>query len=187
MCSSDLVTLDATGIKVETQSVVSILIGGLAFETPAGSEELAPAESGTKFDLFANRTDALKNPESLVMKVGMVFNESIRGLQVGAPIDFRGLEIGTVTALKVEMNQSSHHIDMVVEADIFPARLRARSVKQRAQANEAERAAFLQGMIKRGMRAQLRTGNLLTGQLYVALDFFPDPSKIEPHSYLGVA
>lgn len=180
------VTLDATGIKVETQSVVSILIGGLAFETPVSTEELPQAAAGTNYDLFQSRVEALKNPETLVMKSAMVFNESIRGLQVGAPIDFRGIEIGTVTGLKVEMNDTDHRIDMVVEADIYPARLRARSVKQRAQADEAGRAAFLKGMIARGMRAQLRTGNLLTGQLYVALDFFPDANKVTPHPYITV-
>jgi len=171
------VTLDSSGIKIDTQSIVSILIGGLAFETPPESADLPEAAAGTEFNLFANRTLALKNPETLVMKLVMVFNESVRGLAVGAPLDFRGIEIGTVTAIKANLNAADQRINLVIEADLYPARLRTRAVKQQAVLSEEGRTEFLANMIARGLRAQLRTGNLLTGQLYIALDFFPDAPK----------
>jgi paraquat-inducible protein B len=174
------VTLDASGIKVDTQSVVSVVVGGLAFETPPTSEIMPPAETNASFELFANRDDAMKNPDRLAKKAVMVFNESVRGLAVGAPVDFRGIDIGTVTAIKVEINPADQHINIVVEVDLYPARLRTRALKAQAALTGKERTAFINGMIARGLRAQLRTGNLLTGQLYVALDFIRDapPAKL---------
>jgi paraquat-inducible protein B len=173
-------TLDSAGIKVDTQSVVSIVLGGLAFETPAGDTAAGPAEPNAVFELFPHRDAAMKNPDSLVIKMAMAFNESVRGLAVGAPIDFRGLDIGAVTGIKAELNETSRRINIVVELDLYPARLRTRSVTARAELSAKERIAMMDGMVAHGLRAQLRTGNLLTGQLYIALDFFPGvaPAKI---------
>ena len=170
------VTLDSTGVKIETESVVAMLIGGLAFETPAGAVELQPAEEKTNFSLFANRVEALKNPDTDVIKAVMVFNESVRGLAIGAPIEFRGIEMGQVTAVKVEVDPANQRINIVVEADIYPMRLRARSTEKASAPvlSGAQRRDFVGGMVARGMRAQLRSGNLLTGQLFVTLDFFRD-------------
>ena len=173
------VSLDASGIKINTQSVVSILIGGLAFETPANSAVLPPAEPNAVFELFANRDGAMKNPDVQVMKIAMVFNESVRGLVAGAPIDFRGIEIGRVTAIKVELSDAGRSINIVVDADLYPGRLRARAVTAQEALGAKERAAAVDGMISHGLRGQLRTGNLLTGQLYIALDFFPDAAKVK--------
>ena len=171
-------TLDATGVRIETQSIVSILIGGLAFETPATYAELPPAPPRTEFNLFANRADALKNPDLNGTRRVMVFSESVRGLAVGAPLDFRGIEVGHVTAIRVARNIAERSVNMVVEAETFPGRMSTIDVKERAFTEE-ERKAFNAGLIANGLRAQLRTGNLLTGQLYVALDFFPDAPKVK--------
>ena len=171
------VTLDSSGIKVDTQSVVSILIGGLAFESPVEPVERPQAAAETKFTLFASRAEALKNPETDVMKQVLVFNESVRGLAPGAPVDFRGIEVGQVTAIKVDTDVAKKKINIVVEADLYPARLRSRAVVQGEALDDARRLAYIERMVANGLRAQLRTGNLLTGQLYVALDFFPGAAR----------
>jgi paraquat-inducible protein B len=170
-------TLDANGVKLDTQSVVSILIGGLAFETPLESADLPQAAAGTGFRLFVNRAEALKNPDMDVIKVAMVFSESVRGLVVGAPVDFLGIDIGAVTAIKAQVNETTRRIDIVIEADVYPARLRTRSVTKRAALSAKERISTIDAMVGRGLRAQLRTGSLLTGQLYVALEFVRDAPK----------
>ena len=176
------VTLDANGIRVDTQSIVSILIGGLAFETPAESLELPPAPADTQFRLFPNVQQALKNPESDVMKLVMVFNESTRGLEVGAPIDFRGIPYGYVTAISpvVEKTKKTRQFNIKVEADVYPQRMRPRDAGNAPLLSNERRRALSNQMVERGLRAQLRTGSLLTGQLYIALDFFPDAAKIKP-------
>jgi paraquat-inducible protein B len=172
----DLV-LNANGIKINTQSVVSILIGGLAFETPVDSEDLPPAAAKTEFTLFDNRTDALKNPEPVKLKWRMAFGESVRGLTVGAPIDFRGINLGEVTDIGVELNPADQRISLIVDADIFPDRLRERSITKAAALSPQKRLQLIEGMVENGLRAQLRTGNLITGQLYIALDYFPNVPK----------
>ncbi len=174
-------TLDASGFKVTTESIVSILIGGLAFETPVESAELPPAPAGAKFKLFPNAQLALKNPEPDVMKMTMVFNESTRGLVVGAPIDWRGIVYGHVTAISpvTEKTKKTRQFNIKVEADVYPQRMRPRDAGDAPVLSNDRRRALTNTMIERGLRAQLRTGSLLTGQLYVALDFFPDQPKIK--------
>lgn len=178
-------TLDSSGIKVQTQSVVSILLGGIAFESPDGIGERPPAAANTEFALFAGRTEAMKNPETEIMRTAMVFKESVRGLAPGAPIDFRGINIGEVVALIADVDAESKEVVIVVEANIYPERLRLRARSQavitrkmlgRAE-DEYRPEEATDVMVSRGLRAQLRTGNLLTGQLYIALDFFPDAAK----------
>jgi len=172
------VTLNSSGAIIDTQSAVSILIGGLAFETPAESGDLPQSAEDAEFRLFANRGEALRNPETDVMKLAMVFDESVRGLSPGAEVDFRGVTVGTVTQIRPHVDVAGKHFTIRVKADYFPRRMRSRATGK-AMSND-QRRALLAGMIARGLRAQLRTGNLLTGQLYVALDFFPGAHKPKP-------
>jgi len=174
-------SLDANGVKITTESIVSILIGGLAFETPVESTDLPPAPADTQFKLFPSAQLALKNPEPDVMKLTMVFNESTRGLLVGAPIDWRGIVYGHVTAISpvTEKTKKTRQFNIKVEAEIYPQRMRPRDAGDAPVLSNDRRRALMNTMIERGLRAQLRTGSLLTGQLYVALDFFPDQPKIK--------
>jgi len=174
------ISLDASGFKVDTESIVSILIGGLAFETPVESVHLPQAAPDTQFRLFPSIQLALKNPEADVMKMVMVFNESTRGLVVGAPVDFRGILYGSVTAISpvTEKTKKTRQFNIKVEAEVYPQRMRPRDAGNAPVLSQQRRQALLQTMVKRGLRAQLRTGSLLTGQLYVALDWFPDAPKV---------
>jgi len=172
------VTLNSSGAIIDTQSAISILIGGLAFETPAESGDLPQAAENAEFRIFANRGEALRNPETDVMKLALVFDESVRGLSPGAEIDFRGVAVGTVTQIRPHVDVAGSHFKIRVKADFFPRRMRSKDTGK-VMSND-QRRALLSGMIARGLRAQLRTGNLLTGQLYVALDFFPGAAKPKP-------
>jgi paraquat-inducible protein B len=171
------ITLNSSGVSINTQSAISLLIGGLAFETPLVSADQPPAAANTEFRLFANRTEALRNPETDVMIVAMVFEESVRGLQPGAEIDFRGVVVGTVTHVRPHVDVGGKNFKIRVRGDFFPRRMRSRD-RGTVMSNE-QRRALIAGMINNGLRAQLRTSSLLTGQLYVALDFFPDAPKVK--------
>ena len=172
------IKLGASGIEVNTQSLASILLGGIAFETPVDSVERPAAVADSLFELFNGRTEAMHNPERDVLKMVMLFNESLRGLTPGSPIDFQGITLGEVSDIRVELDPGSHSIVMPVEVSLYPERLRLRSRdKNRAKLSDEARRQFLEGMVANGMRAQMRTGNLLTGQLYIALDFFPGVAK----------
>ena len=170
------VTLDASGVRLTTQSIVSVLIGGLAFETPPESTDLPPAGANTEFRVFRSRTQALKDPETEVMKLAMIFDESVRGLVPGAEIDYRGITYGYVTSISPEIDTGSGRVNIRVEADAYPLRMRPHGDRKSVLTNK-QRRNLIQGMVARGLRAQLRTGNLLTGQMIVALDVFPDAPK----------
>ncbi|MFD2838326.1 MlaD family protein [Azotobacter vinelandii] len=121
------VKLGAGGIEVDTQSLASLLLGGVAFETPEESVALPGAAPDTPFELFADRARAMRNPERDVLKMVLLFDESLRGLETGAPVDFRGIAIGEVTAIRVELEPDSRRIVMPVEISLYPERLRLRS------------------------------------------------------------
>lgn len=189
------VSVGAAGINVQTESLISVLAGGIAFEGPPAnfdanenavdqSDKTAVTEeaaSDAVFPLFATRDLAMKEPDDRVERYVINFKQSVRGLTVGAPVDFRGVTIGEVLSIGALVDPKDFTIVQPVVINLYPDRLRLKSMANGkpypAAKNDQERFQRYQRMVDRGMRAQLRTGNLLTGQQYVALDFFPDTPK----------
>lgn len=172
------VTLDTTGVKIDTESMASVLIGGLAFENPPASTEKVEADARRQYVLFANRADAMKQHDTIVDEYVLNFNESVRGLTVGAPVDFRGIVVGEVAAISARFDPVKKSFDIPVVVKLFPERLISRENWDPSRKNTAsERKQFADYLVSKGLRAQLRTGSLLTGQLYVAIDFFPSAAK----------
>lgn len=172
------VSLDTTGVKVNTQSMVAILIGGIAFQSPPESQGGAPAQANAEFDLFHDRAEAMKRHDRIADTYVLIFKESVRGLTVGAPVDFRGIVVGEVTAIYTRFDREKRDFSIPVEIRVYPERFTSRyeggGKGGRLTDNPHELAQFL---VEHGFRGQLRTGNLLTGQLYVAFDFFPAAPK----------
>src|SRR5258706_2926949 len=164
------VKLDASGVHVDTQSLVSILHGGIAFDTPPAS---APVEPATEFKLFENRAAALKNPETDQFEFTMLFDESVRGLEPGAPVDFRGITVGEVSAVKMQMATAGNQVLVAVRATIYPSRLEWQDAAPHTRGSPERRRRLIDTLVANGMRAQLRPASLVTHQLYLALDFFP--------------
>jgi paraquat-inducible protein B len=165
------VSLDATGIKVDTQSLATVMLGGIAFEMPPDAPVSAAADADTVFTIFADRGRAMKRPDVAVQRWVYVFDESLRGLEPGAPVDLRGVLLGEVKEIGIQYNPVKKDFGMRVEALIYRERLRA--VMKEVPSEFEDRTTIVNTLVEQGFRAQLRTGNLLTGQLYVALDFFP--------------
>ena len=172
------VALDPAGVRVQTQSLVSIMIGGIAFETPGEPLEQAAAPTDTTFMLYHDRTEAMKRHDTIVEKYLVDFTDSVRGLAVGAPVDFRGVTVGEVTGIYTRFDRETRKFSIPVEINLYPERFTSRyrtGTKGGRLSQHPEQLANT--LVQHGLRAQLRTGNLLTGQLYVALDFFPDAQK----------
>ncbi len=173
------VTLDTSGVKVNTESLVAILIGGLAFQTPDETADQAAAPASTTFALFHDRSDAMKQQDRIVDHYVLNFNESVRGLTVGAPIDFRGIVVGEVSGIHTRFDPVAKRFSIPVDVKFFPERFTSRyegsATPGRVSKDRRELADWL---VQHGLRAQLRTASLLTGQLYVALDFFPNAPKM---------
>lgn len=172
------VTLDANGFQLNTESLISLIAGGVAFANLEGEGRAEPADAESRFDLFATRKAALAPPDGPAQRVRMVFEQAQRGLVVGAPVDMLGIQIGKVRSVRLMNKEGSDKFPVEVTADLYLERLGAvrSTFKVAADAEKRADALFLKRLVDAGMRAQVRTGNLLTGQLYVALDF---PNKVE--------
>ena len=174
------VAIDTSGVRIDTQSVMSILVGGIAFQTPQESPMPTRAAENTSFTLYADRTSALKNPDFVFEEYVFVFREPVRGLSVGAPVELRGIELGEVTAIYADFDLVTGSFTSPVEARIYPERMR-KHIRQGGVlprdmvADPRQRVRLL---VEQGLRAELRTSNLLTGARYVELDMFPGAAKV---------
>jgi paraquat-inducible protein B len=172
-------SVDANGLKVTTESLAAVVEGGVAFQDlPDVLNASGPAPAGTTFTLYPDRSQALRLPDQHGERFVMYFPESLRGLSVGAPVDFHGIVIGEVRAVRVEY-EAGGFIRFPVEVDVFPDRLRSRVRNGSAPRDYSEgtNRRIVDRLVAHGMRGELKTGNLLTGQLYIALDFHPDAPK----------
>jgi paraquat-inducible protein B len=97
--------------------------------------------------------------------VVMVFDGSVKGLNVGAPMTLRGVQVGQVTGIELILDSTKASVIMMVEAD-----LNAKNIRREGPAN----ANLIEELITRGLRAQLNTQSLLTGLLFIELDFHPN-------------
>jgi len=177
------VTLSSSGVKLELESLVSLLSGGIAFDTPKGRSDTPKADEGHEFTLYPSRAASLEEPITDVTTFALKFDSTVRGLEVGAPVEYRGIRLGTVKAIELGSDPSGDHILIpVVLVDLEPQRLEMyRTLEGSAQADE-ELDELLNDPVKRarrqvekyGLRARLQTGNLVTGKLFVDFDFYPD-------------
>lgn len=169
------VSMSATGISVQTQSLLSILIGGIAFETPTGDPAMPSAVENARFLLHRDRTDAFRMPERDPLEVRLVFKQSVRGLAAGAPVEFRGIQVGQVVEVGAEVDAKTLEISVPVTIHLEGTRFGVHLTELAPGADAgAVRRRLWDALVARGLRAQLRSGSLLTGALYVALDVFPD-------------
>ncbi|WP_218240086.1 intermembrane transport protein PqiB [Comamonas fluminis] len=173
------VSIGADGLKMQTQSVATILSGGIAFgNSPLSSAQPAPKD--TQFSLAKDQQSALAPPDGPSQFIRLRFEQSLRGLSVGAPVQFIGMDLGRVLFIKPDYDASKERFPTVVGIEIYPERLGdVLSKLPKTEGNDEDNAAQLMArMVEQGLRAQARSANLLTGQLYIALDFIPKTPKV---------
>lgn len=162
------VSLTANGLNVRTESMTSIIYGGIAFETPDTSEGSSADINDLVFTLYNSHADILKNAYTRKINFVMYFDSSVRGLSVGAPVEFKGIKIGTVTRISLEFDSKKTTFRIPVSVEIEPERI------VQTNNNGVSSYATFQTLVQHGLRARLQTGSLLTGQLFVELGMFPD-------------
>jgi len=169
-------SVNSDGVKLRTESIASILEGGVAFQALPGTTNV-PAPADTAYTLFSDQERALRQADTEVRTFVMYFGGSLRGLSAGAQVDLRGITIGEVKGLSVEYERDVGRLRFPVEVDIFPQRIRGlvrHGDHPPAGQPEDTGRALIDSLVAHGMRAELKTGSLLTGQKYVALDFHTD-------------
>lgn len=178
------INLGANGIAVDTESLSSILMGGIAFRAPDYSPNDLSAPEKTTFELFDHQQAALAPPDGKAQYLSLRFDQALRGLKVGAPVEFLGMEIGKVVAVNLDFDPKARSFPLDVGIVIYPQRLgKAHADMLEALKHdpndEAAGVRLMGTFIENGLRAQARTGNLLTGQLYISLDFYPKAAKVK--------
>lgn len=175
------ISLGADGLKLDTQSLATVLAGGIAFADPADGIAGTPAASQATFELAKDQQTALSPPDGPSQYLQLRFDDSLRGLVVGAPVEFAGLNIGRVVALDLDYDAAKRRFPTVVSVMIYPRRLGGVLARLPKYSGDPEHqaAAFLANLVQHGLRAQARSGNLLTGQLYISFEFVPHAASVQ--------
>ncbi len=167
------VNLSAAGFEVDMESAVSLMTGGLAFGIPPDSPPGDVAEENKVFTLHENSADAFAQKITIRNKFLLYFDGTVRGLEPDAPVEFRGIKLGRVVSVDLEFDVDTQAFLIPVFIELEPQRLSLGF----AGLSEERHRSINEELIERGLRAQLKTGNILTGMLYVDLEFFPDAKK----------
>jgi paraquat-inducible protein B len=182
------VSLGAAGLKLNTESLATVIAGGIGFEEPPGSDDPMPAPADSHYELFGNEEVAMLPPDGPPTYVRIRFEQAVRGLSIGAPVEFLGIEIGHVVSVNLDYDEQRHAFPIIVSAVVYrqrfgraQAKLAALAVKKGDDPDMSYTMAMLVGQ---GLRAEARTGNLLTGQMYIGLDFVRGAPKVAFNSTL---
>jgi paraquat-inducible protein B len=170
------IAIGADGIRVDTESFVTLMIGGIAFDTPLNMEPGEPAKENDVFDLYKNRESISEKTYARKSQWLLHFDGSVRGLKEGAPVEMQGIRIGQVLDINLEFDVAKEAFSIPVLIETEPDRIQASGQLPEG----AENQRVMDYLVSKGLRAQLKTGSLITGQLLVGIDMHPEapPAKI---------
>ncbi len=163
------VSMGTDGFKMKTESLASLMFGGIAFETPVTLEPVDDDVESLVYTLFDDYNTIKEYSYTKKINFILYFDSSVRGLNIGAPVEFKGIKIGSVLDIKLEFESKDSTFRIPVLIEIEPERIVDRENNQ----EQDSPYNIINVLVERGLRAQLSTGSLLTGQLYVDLDMHP--------------
>jgi len=172
-------------VSLRTESLLALMVGGIAFEEGEDAAQPAAMESGgvPSFTLFRDRETALASDDSRASHYVLFFDEPVEGLRPGSPVTLLGVPAGRVKDVRLEADRRSGRLRGRIEVTFAPERALG------GLSSPADQRAFLDAMVARhGLRAQLRTANMLTGQRYVAFDYFTGaaPARVDRKAAVAV-
>lgn len=157
------------GFKVRTPSFQSMVSGGVSFAVPEGLSAGDLVEDGAVFDLHRDADSAASSTFNPSLQLLLLFDQSVRGLSKNAPVEYRGIIIGRVRNISFDYVPELDNQRVPVLVEIDPSLLRASRLE-----DAKEEKNQLAEAVRKGLRATLKTGSLLTGAMYVDFDYYPD-------------
>ncbi len=167
---------DAGGFQIHTESLVTLMIGGIAFDLPTAAQPGPPADENEVFRLYPDRESINKKPFARKNLWLLHFDGSVRGLKIGAPVELRGIRIGQVLDVRLEFDYQKNAFRIPVLIETEAERIATTGEFPTAK----KRQKLMDILVAKGLRAQLKSGSLITGQLLVSIDMHPEapPAKI---------
>jgi paraquat-inducible protein B len=168
------IKLGGTGVEVQMESLKALLLGGVAFETPAASIHATETAENHVFPLFADREIA--NAASYTRKIPAVayFPGPVSGLAPGSAVTMHGLKVGEVTDVRLSYDAAKDNVVAPVRFEVEPERIAG--IGQRVFKTERE---AVEAVLQKGLRASLQSASLITGQQQVTLEFDPNAPPVE--------
>ncbi len=176
MASGIDLSIGTGGVKLATAPLLSILSGGIVFDTPDEALHRPPSPPNSRFWLYADQKAADEAAEPVHVSYRLYFPDAARGVEVGTPVDLRGLPIGQVTAVRLEYDPTADAILEPVTIEVAPHRIKLNGQRLDTTGQDpvaATNRMFTQ-LVAKGLRAQLVSANLLTGQRAIDFDFVDD-------------
>jgi len=164
------VEMSASGMRVEMGSLTTLLSGGVSFDVPEGWQPGTAAENKAEFHLFDDQRSIQDSLYTEHIDFLMFFTDSVRGLQAGAPVEFRGIRLGTVAQVPFFLPGVTQDLHTNYQVPVLISIEPDRFIKGMGKNFNLEQR--LHEGKKRGLRATLKTGNLISGALYIDLDFY---------------
>ncbi len=171
----------ANGFQLRSGTLESLISGGVTFSEPEDRKVLTqPVPDGAGYTLYDTYTDANSIKLNPILPYLLLFSESVRGLSIDAPVEFRGIRIGTVMGISFKYlpDDPEHRVPVLIKLD--PALL-----SDLPSDNFTAARDYMATNVGKGLRASLKTGQLLTGQLYVDLDFQKDAAPAAVSEFQG--
>ncbi|MGR5207366.1 MULTISPECIES: intermembrane transport protein PqiB [Vibrio] len=178
--------LNANGFDLKFGSLESILTGGVTFSIiPENSISKPLTKELVHFRLYDDIKQVRADMYSNYVDFVMLFDESVRGLKTEAPVEYRGLRIGTVMKVPMDLSHSNNEFsvkNIPVLVRIEPGRIYENFNPSLLQDFKRE----IMSEFSKGLRGTLKTGSLLTGALYIEADYYSDESSYTASEYSGI-
>lgn len=167
------VSLGTSGVRLSVGNLASLLTGGITFDTVASGG--APVNADTVYDLYADEAAARQGGTQTIaanaLRVAAEFDGSVQGLASGAQVRYRGVRVGTVTAIspRVTTTDGQPSVRMQVSLALAPDAMGLPDT-----ATPADLDQLLAGLVARGLRAQLAPASFFGTSLVIELVEKPD-------------
>lgn len=163
------VGMGASGLHVEVASMRALLSGGVAFQTPREAAGAPPVEAGHTFALLGSEAAAETTLRGLTVPYLAYFSDSVQGLSVGSPVTMFGMQVGSVTDLRLVLDPKAHKR--------LTARVGFVLQPQRVLDEQAAHVLHPEAMRKQaaeGLRVLLETSSYVSGEKALSLSYVPD-------------
>jgi paraquat-inducible protein B len=172
--SGATVKLGASGLEFQIESLRALVLGGIAFDTPAEGRNTPVSVENHQYPLYANKDAA--DAASYEQRVPMLayFGGSVAGLGPGAPVTLHGIRVGEVQSVNLQYDPRTDNVVVPVQFNVEPERIAQWNVQP-----TGDRIAALRELVRRGLRVRLDSTSLLTGQKQLSIDIYPNSPPAE--------